>query len=412
MSGNAAGADGRTLMILGAGIYQVPLIERARALGLRTAVVSIPGDYPGIPLADEFVELDTRDYEGILAAARRLGISGICTSGTDVAVRAIGYVCDALGLPGISYDAATRVTDKALMKRALEDAGVPTARFREVRSWEEALEAAREIDYPVMVKAPDSSGSRGISRADDEEGLRRALQAAFSVAHGDHVLVEEFIDAHEIGVDGFVGERGIEAFLPHEKFTYTFGGTTMPVGHRFPFAAAPALMRELRRVMEGAVAALGLSNCPFNADVFVKGDRAWIIEVGGRTGATCIPELMSIYLGRDWYETIIRAALGEQPAIEAPLGVPCMAKLVFSPVDGAITGIDEQGLEALRPKTRGMVLDFPAGHAVHAMRNGTDRIGHLIAATDDEAELDGLIARMRRCIDLDSGNLQELWERA
>lgn len=56
-------------MILGAGIYQVPLIWTARRMGLYTIVVSIPGDYPGFALADKIYELNTRDKEAILAAA-------------------------------------------------------------------------------------------------------------------------------------------------------------------------------------------------------------------------------------------------------------------------------------------------------------------------------------------------------
>ena len=47
-------------MILGAGIYQVPLIRTARRMGLYTIVVSIPGDYPGFALADKIYELNTR----------------------------------------------------------------------------------------------------------------------------------------------------------------------------------------------------------------------------------------------------------------------------------------------------------------------------------------------------------------
>ena len=59
----------KKIMILGAGIYQVPLIRTARRMGLYTIVVSIPGDYPGFALADKIYELNTRDKEAILAAA-------------------------------------------------------------------------------------------------------------------------------------------------------------------------------------------------------------------------------------------------------------------------------------------------------------------------------------------------------
>ena len=40
----------KKIMILGAGIYQVPLIKTAKKLGLYTIVVSIPGNYPGFEL--------------------------------------------------------------------------------------------------------------------------------------------------------------------------------------------------------------------------------------------------------------------------------------------------------------------------------------------------------------------------
>ena len=105
-------------MILGAGIYQAPLIRKASEMGLLTIVVSIPGPYPGFALADRPYEINTTDAEAVLEAARAEQIDGIVTTGTDVAVRTVGRVCAALGLPGIPEEAARVVTDKARMKEA------------------------------------------------------------------------------------------------------------------------------------------------------------------------------------------------------------------------------------------------------------------------------------------------------
>ena len=117
----------KKIKILGAGIYQVPLIRTARRMGLYTIVVSIPGDYPGFALADKIYELNTRDKEAILAAAEKEQIDGICTSGTDVAVSTIGYVCEKMHLSGIPYEAAEILTDKAKMKDAFRQGGVSAA---------------------------------------------------------------------------------------------------------------------------------------------------------------------------------------------------------------------------------------------------------------------------------------------
>ena len=51
----------KKIMILGAGIYQVPLIETAKRMGLYTIVVSIPGNYPGFALADKVYYENTVD---------------------------------------------------------------------------------------------------------------------------------------------------------------------------------------------------------------------------------------------------------------------------------------------------------------------------------------------------------------
>lgn len=60
----------KKLLILGAGIYQVPLIETAKRMGLETIVASIPGNYPGFALADKVVYENTVDKEAMLALAK------------------------------------------------------------------------------------------------------------------------------------------------------------------------------------------------------------------------------------------------------------------------------------------------------------------------------------------------------
>ena len=205
-------------MILGAGIYQVPLIRTARRMGLYTIVVSIPGDYPGFALADKIYELNTRDKEAILAAAEKEQIDGICTSGTDVAVSTIGYVCEKMHLSGIPYEAAEILTDKAKMKDAFRQGGVSAADGMRVRSAEEAQKAAEQLGYPVVVKRVDSSGSRGITVVEHSGQIEEAYENARNGSARDYVLVEKFLRGTEIGVDGFVQNHKL-VFLARNLYT-------------------------------------------------------------------------------------------------------------------------------------------------------------------------------------------------
>ena len=111
----------KKILILGAGVYQVPLIKTAKRLGLYTIVCSIPGNYPGFKEADKVVYENTVDYEAILKVAKEENISGIVTAGTDVAVITIGKVCDELGLRGLSAAAAEIASNKLKMKSRYEE---------------------------------------------------------------------------------------------------------------------------------------------------------------------------------------------------------------------------------------------------------------------------------------------------
>lgn len=401
----------KKILILGASVYQVPLIQTAKRLGLYTIVASIPGEYPGFAIADKVYYVNTVDKEAILQVAIQEKIDGICTTGTDVAVATIGYVCERMHLAGISETAAALATDKAKMKKAFQKGNVSASDFRIAKSMEQVYEAAQEIGFPVVVKCVDSSGSRGITIVKRCEELVQAYEEALKRSSKDYVLVEEMLGGYEIGVDGVVQGGTLTFLAPHEKFVYHSGKSTIPAGHGFPYRGSGQVQREIERQMNRAVGALGLDHCSVNADVFVDGENIFIIEIGGRTGATCIPELISMYYGFDFYEKILQNALGA-PLDFTPVreGVPCMAKLLMSPVDGRISSIDEAALMHIREQGVEVALDYKVGHGVEAMQNGTTRIGHVVAGVSRVEELDEIVTQVYRCIEVDGRTLEELWK--
>lgn len=399
----------KTLMILGASVYQVPLIKTAKRMGLRVIVSSIPGNYPGFAYADKVYYTNTVDKESILEIAREENIDGICTTGTDVAVITIGYVNEHMGLHGISEAAAARATDKALMKDAFAKGSVCASQFVKVSSYEEAVSAANEIGFPVIVKCVDSSGNRGITKVNVISELRGAYEDARRYSRKDYVLVEEMLKGIEIGIDGMVIDGKMAFLAPHHKFVHRNGNVVITAGHAFPYRCEVKVWNEIRRQMELAVSALGLNNCAFNADAFVDGDKVSLIEVGGRCGATCIPELISICYGIDYYEMIIKCALGE--TIELPEtdkcgeGTPCMAKLLMSPIDGKIERIDRMDVDGIAE----VKMDYGEGDEIEAMINGTTRIGQVIAKVDREEKMNNIMRRVYRNIHVNGLSLEELW---
>lgn len=386
----------KKLMILGAGIYQVPLIKAAKEMGLYTIAVSIPGNYPGFAYADKVYYENTVDYEKVLAIAKEEKIDGILTAGTDVAVITIGKVCDELHLTGLSFDAARNASNKLLMKEQYEAAGVRTARFRKISLDESNLEEKLEgLNFPLIFKAVDTSGSRGIMRVDSADEFEAARANAAKYTRLDYYIVEEFIEGEEFGAQAFIKNHELQFILPHGDYVF-HGDTGVPVGHFAPYDLGDAITEDAKKQLTNAAIAMGLDNCAINADFILSGDKVYVLELGGRSGATCLAELVSIYYGYNYYEKMIRVALGEEVSFESNEAVPNASKLLMSDKNGVIQSIKNDNVEG--GDICEVQFDYGVGEEVKAFRVGPDRIGHVITKGKTLAEavevLDGAIAKI------------------
>ncbi len=365
----------KKLMIMGAGIYQVPLIKKAKEMGIYTIAVSIPGNYPGFALADKVVYENTVDYEKVLEVAKQEQIDGIVTAGTDVAVITIGKVCDELGLPGLSFEAAKISSNKILMKKRYEEYGVRTARFREVSFDEDLDERIRGLDFPLIFKAVDTSGSRGIVRVNARDEFEAARDIVKASTRSGHFIIEEFIEGEEFGAQAFVCKGEVKFILPHGDYVF-HGDTGVPVGHFAPYRLDEAAAADAKLQLERAIAAMGLDNCAINADFILRGGKTYVLELGGRSGATCLAELVSIYYGYDYYEKLILAALGEDVDFPQTQAVPNASMLLRSDRDGIIRSIENHN--APDPDICEIQFDYKVGDEVKKFHVGPHRIGHVI----------------------------------
>lgn len=383
----------KKLMIMGAGIYQVPLIKKAKEMGIYTIVVSIPGNYPGFALADQVIYENTVDYEKILEIAREEKIDGIVTAGTDVAVITIGKVCDELGLSGLSFEAARIASNKILMKKKYEEYGVRTARFREVSFDEDMYEKTRELNFPLIFKAVDTSGSRGIIRVNSKEEFEAARAVVKANTRTDFFIIEEFIVGEEFGAQAFVYHGEVKFILPHGDYVFQ-GDTGVPIGHFAPYQLEDKVIADAKVQLERAIEAMGLDNCAINADFILRDGKTYVLELGGRSGATCLAELVSIYYGYDYYEKLILAALGEEVDFPAECAVPNASMLLRSDRDGVIREIrdfnvpDEEIYE--------IQYDHKPGDTVKKFHVGPHRIGHVITKG---ATLEAAVDKLNEALD-------------
>ena len=247
----------KTIMILGAGRGQVGLYKAAKAMGHKSVAVSIKGDYPGFALADEIDYTDITDAEAVLEAAKRHGADAVVSACVDITIPAVGYVCDKMGLCGISHEAAVTSTNKMLMKKAFEKAGVRTARFVELYKGEDPAEKSSHLRKPLIVKAVDLCGSKGINIVMDGMSLEDAVSATMSETNLDYCIIEEYLDGYEFSATSFIVDGKVLFNLPMGDVRYG-KNDEIPAGHYLPFEGDAEIIEDTITQMTNGIYALGL----------------------------------------------------------------------------------------------------------------------------------------------------------
>lgn len=258
------------ILIANRGEIAVRVIRACRELGIRSVAVYSEADRDAlhVKLADEAYCIGPTSSKdsylnmaSIMSVATKVGVDAIHPGYGFLAENAdFAEICSACNITfiGPDPDAITKMGDKSTAKETMKLAGVPTVPGTDglIEDIESAIKTAREIGYPVMVKATAGGGGRGMRVAVDDEDLEKAIRQAQNEAKtafgNPGVYLEKFVE----------GPRHVEIQIMADKF-----GNTVYLGERdcsiqrrhqklIEEAPSPALSEELRRQMgEAAVAA-------------------------------------------------------------------------------------------------------------------------------------------------------------
>ncbi|AOV17068.1 acetyl-CoA carboxylase biotin carboxylase subunit [Acidihalobacter aeolianus] len=184
----------RKILIANRGEIAVRIIRACAELGVTSVAVYTDADRHGLHVkkADEAYYIGPDSQSGYLSVHRMVNLAR--AAGCDAIHPGYGFLsenadfarqCAASGIVFIGPDADVieRMGDKLAARAAMIAAGVPVVPGSEgnLGSIDEALALADDIGYPIMLKATNGGGGRGIRRCDNSSDLRR---------HYDRVLSE------------------------------------------------------------------------------------------------------------------------------------------------------------------------------------------------------------------------------
>ena len=280
----------KNILILGAGLMQKPAILSAKEIGFHTIVIDADKNAVCIPLADEFFQVDLKDKEGILKLCTRLknetdgGLAGVFTAGTDFSA-SVSYVCEKLGLPAHSYNAALNASIKTQMRQCFTDCGVPSpAFFRASKDdIDEALfeKISSKMSLPFVVKPVDNMGARGCRMVRSRKEFLPAVKTAAECSRTGYAIIEEYMDGPEFSIDALVynGKFIVTGFaIRHIKYEPYF----IEVGHTMPAVLDKKMHDQLISVFALGAKAEGLTCGAAKADIKYTAKGPMIGEIAGR----------------------------------------------------------------------------------------------------------------------------------
>ena len=277
------------ILILGAGLMQKPAILSAKEEGFTVHVIDADPKAVAIPYADTFRQIDLKDKDGILAYAKELqsgegGLAAVFTAGTDFSA-SVSYVCEKLGLPAHSHQAAVNASVKTVMRQCFADAGVPSPAFLRVGKEDVSDKLINTVlakmSFPLVVKPVDNMGARGCRMVRSEAEFLPAVEVAVKCSRTGNAIVEEYMEGPEYSIDALVynGTFTVTGFaIRHIKYPPYF----IEVGHTMPAELDKKTHDELISVFALGAKSLGLTCGAAKADIKYTSKGPMIGEIAGR----------------------------------------------------------------------------------------------------------------------------------
>ena len=319
--------------IIGASYLQLPLIEKAKALGYTTHVFAWAAGDVGESAADFFYPISIVEKEEICSKCKEIGIVGICSIASDLAAITVNYVVEQLGLTGNTMDATQKSTNKHAMRKAFEAAGDPSPKSLLVDQNTDL--STLKLCYPVIVKPTDRSGSRGIYKLETSDHLQEAVEAAMREGFEKKALIEEFAEGQEYSVE-CISFKGHHHFLAM-TLKYTTGAPHfIETGHLEPAPVDEKTLRQVQQVVFHALDTLGIQNSASHSELKISADGTIrIIEIGGRMGGDFIgSDLVYYSTGIDFVKAVIDVACGNAPDLRPVIHPqPVEIRFIFTQED-------------------------------------------------------------------------------
>lgn len=298
---------GKRLLILGGMRISCEIVRKAKAMGIYTIVADYNKieDSPGKQIADEAADLSVIDIDAVVAYIKEHAVNGVFVGFNDMLLPYYAEICKKAGLPcyGTKTQFETLIA-KDQYKVLCRQFGVPTIPEYDIND--------SDINYPVLVKPVDSSGSRGITICHNRQELEAAVETGKKASKTGKVLIERYMDGREVTVFWTFqdGNYYLSALSNrHVKHNQGEDVIPLPVGYTFPSVFLPKYRAEVEENCKAMFRHLGIKDGMMFMQCKVENGTCYVYDLGFRLTGSLEYKIFERVCGYNPLEMMICHAL-------------------------------------------------------------------------------------------------------
>lgn len=387
--------DKKSILVFGVGELQQSIISRARKMNLYVVGIDPCEDAYCKEDCDAFEVVGGQDFIGTIEVAKKYNVSAIVTAATDKPLVMMARVAKELSLPFYSVKTAEWSTDKFQMKQRFLEGGVPCARGRLIHN----LEEAQDLNFPLICKPRDNSGSRGVKLCRDLTELDSCIKEALEVSKLDTVLVEEFIEGSEFSIESLHYDGKSEVIQFTEKKTTEFP-YNVELGHKQPANLTDDQRNQICDIISKIATCLHFENCPSHTELKINDRGIFVIETSPRLGGDYITSTLTpLSTGINLEDQLLHISLGEPVDTTTGRVDKASAVCFFSLPEGEVTAIDPKINDVSTwPNIYSFQLKLKIGDKVNRITSSLNRYGQFIVTCDSREEVEELVENYQESI--------------
>ena len=305
----------KKLMLLGGMRYLVPVIEAAHKLGVYVITCDYLPNNIAHKYSDEYCNVSILEKDKVLEKAKELKIDGILSFACDPGVVTAAYVAEKMGLPSSGpYESVEILQNKGKFRKFLTENNFNVPVAKQYTDIETALNDTEMFNWPVIVKPTDSAGSKGVTKVEEKDKLKDAINYALKFSHSNEFIIEDFLekvgdssDCDSFSIDGKLKFVSFSA----QKFDENCENPYTPAAFTWPASISKIHQEELTNEIQRLLTLLNMKSSIYNIETReCTNGKAYIMECSPRGGGNRLAEMVRYMTGVDMITNIVKVALG------------------------------------------------------------------------------------------------------